>query len=187
VTISNKTGNRVEELPISGHFPRAASDQGPRLAKSQSSTVVHRIQPLGGYHQFDFCSGQILGSVNGFLAQMKIKDECVFSTLEDQSGAQRPRSFIWWSSSPSVLLICGFNTARQRRPWNVARIGGSVGAAQPCACRIYRERQEREAEQVVAQRFVWEDDGGDIAHHEIADLDQCPAGPAPHVRCHSRF
>ena len=26
-----------------------------------------------------------MGSVNGFLAQMKIKDECVFSALEDQS------------------------------------------------------------------------------------------------------
>jgi hypothetical protein len=26
-----------------------------------------------------------LGSVNGFLAQMKIKDECVFSALDDHS------------------------------------------------------------------------------------------------------
>ena len=33
--------------------------------------------------QLDFCRRQILGSVNGFLTQMKIKDECVFSALEE--------------------------------------------------------------------------------------------------------
>jgi hypothetical protein len=39
------------------------------------------------------------------------------------------------SPAPAAALLGG----EQRRPWNVARNDGSGGAAQPCACRIYRE------------------------------------------------
>src|SRR6516165_10694249 len=50
----------------------------PERDSSSSHSGAWRVQ-------LDFCREQILGSVNGFLAQIKIKDECVFPTLEDRS------------------------------------------------------------------------------------------------------
>jgi hypothetical protein len=68
---STRPAVELKSFP-SASTPCARKATEAPIGETQSSTVVRRIQPLGGYHRL--CSGQILGSVNGFLAQNENKE-----------------------------------------------------------------------------------------------------------------